>query len=151
MKILLSPRHVRGMTYATVIVAMITIGSLLAAYLKLVGVQNQLVARSQTWNRAVPILESGIEEAIAHLNKNGSPDTTGIVNLGALATDGWTNYASPNGPWYKFGWMGGDFYYVSISAWAGNPAQCPTINATGWVKQLPAFAFRGQAGPMLAT
>ena len=150
MKILLSPRHVRGMTYATVIVAMITIGSLLAAYLKLVGVQNQLVARSQTWNRAVPILESGIEEAIAHLNKNGSPDTTGIVNLGALATDGWTNYASPNGPWYKFGWMGGDFYYVSISAWNGNPAQTPSINATGWVKQLPAFALRGQAGPMLA-
>ncbi len=151
MKILLTPRRrVRGLTYATVVVAMITIGTLLAAYLKLVAVQNQLVTRSQTWNRSVPILESGIEEAIAHLNKNGSPDA-GVVNLAALAnpTDGWTA-VSPNGPWHKLGWMGGDYYRVCISAWDGTTTQCPTITSTGWVKQLPAFALRGQAGPLLA-
>lgn len=151
MKILLTPRRrVRGLTYATVVVAMITIGTLLAAYLKLVAVQNQLVTRSQTWNRSVPILESGIEEAIAHLNKNGSPDA-GVVNLAALAnpTDGWTA-VSPTGPWHKFGWMGGDYYRVSISAWDGTTAQCPSISSTGWVKQLPAFALRGSPGPLLA-
>ena len=151
MKILLtSRRRVRGLTYATVIVAMITIGTLLAAYLKLVAVQNQLVTRSQTWNRSVPILESGIEEAIAHMNKNGSPDSAGVVNLIAMANDGWNNHGSLNGPWYKLGWMGGDYYRVSISAWDGTTAQCPSISSTGWVKQLPAFALRGSRGPLLA-
>ena len=151
MKILLtSRRRVRGLTYATVIVAMITIGTLLAAYLKLVAVQNQLVTRSQTWNRSVPILESGIEEAIAHMNKNGSPDSAGVVNLTAMANDGWNNHGSLNGPWYKLGWMGGDYYRVSISAWDGTTAQCPSISSTGWVKQLPAFALRGSRGPLLA-
>jgi hypothetical protein len=150
MKILLNHRRpIRGMTYATIIVSMITIGTLLAAYLKLVSVQNQLVARSQNWNRAVPILEAGVEEAIAHLNKNGSPDAGGNINLGALGGDGWTG-VSANGPWHKVGWMGGDYYRVCISAWDGTTTQCPTITSTGWVKQLPAFALRGQAGPLLA-
>lgn len=153
MKILLSSHtRVRGMTYATVVVSMIVIGTLLAAYLKLVLVQNQLVARSQTWNRSVPILESGIEEAMAHLNKNGSPDSGGTVNLGLLATDGWSS-SSATGPWIKFGWMGGDFYMVSISPWNGSTAYMPSISSTGWVKQMPAYAkrgLRGSAGPLLA-
>jgi hypothetical protein len=149
MKILLNHRRpMRGMTYATVVVSMITIGTLLAAYLKLVSVQNQLVARSQNWNRAVPILEAGVEEAIAHMNKNAIPEA-GVVNLAALATDGWIA-ASVNGPWQKLGWMGGDYYRVSISAWNGTATQCPTISSTGWVKQLPAFARRGSSGPLLA-
>lgn len=151
MKTLLSPRaRLRGMTYATVIVSMIVIGTLLAAYLKLVSVQNQMVARSQTWNRSVPILESGIEEAIAHLNKNGSPDSEGTVDLARLGTDGWDNNGSANGPWYKFGWLAGDFYFVSISSWNGSTAYMPSINSTGWVRQMPAFALRGSRGPFLA-
>jgi hypothetical protein len=154
MKILLSARaRRRGMTYATVVIAMITIGTMLAAYLKLVSVQNQLVVRSQTWNRAVPILESGVEEAIAHLNKNGSPDSGGTVDLAKMNTDGWYNNGSVTGPWYKFGWLNGDFYFVSISSWNGSTAYMPMINSTGWVRQLPSWSMRhlkGSAGPMLA-
>jgi len=154
MKTLISPRaRVRGMTYATVVVSMIVIGSLLAAYLKLVSVQNQLVARSQTWNRSIPVLESGVEEAIAHLNKNGSPDSEGNVDLARLGTDGWNNNGSSTGPWYKFNWISGDFYMVSISSWNGTAAYMPSIMSTGWVKQMPAYALRGlrgSTGPMLA-
>ena len=154
MKTLLSSRaRVRGMTYASVIVAMITIGTLLAAYLKMIGVQNQLVARSQSWNRSVPILEAGTEEAIAHLNKNGSPDAAGTVDLNRMALDGWQNNGSLNGPWSKFGWINGDFYFVSITSWNGSTAYMPSINSTGWVQQLPSWASRslhGSRGPLLA-
>ena len=151
MKTLISPRaRVRGMTYATVVVSMIVIGTLLAAYLKLVSVQNQLVARSQTWNRSVPVLESGVEEAIAHLNKNGSPDSEGVVHLAKMGTDGWNNNGSLTGPWYKFNWISGDFYMVSISSWNGTTAYMPSISSTGWVMQMPAYALRGSTGPLLA-
>jgi hypothetical protein len=150
MKILLTPKaRVRGMTYATVIVSMIVIGTVLAAYLKMVAVQNQLTGRSQTWNRSVPILEAGIEEAMAHLNKNGSPEE-GVVDLNRMGLDGWFNNGSLTGPWHKFGWMNGDFYFVSIGAWDGTTNYFPSINSTGWVRQLPAFALRGSRGPFLA-
>jgi type II secretory pathway component PulK len=59
----------RGSAYLTVFVVMILFGTMLAAYLKLVGSQNQQTMRSQTWNRSVAVLEAGIEEALAHLNK----------------------------------------------------------------------------------
>ena len=138
------------MTYATVIVSMIVIGTVLAAYLKLIAVQNQLTGRSQTWNRSVPILEAGIEEAMAHLNKNGSPEE-GVVDLNRMQNDGWWSPGNAlRGPWYKFGWMNGDFYFVGIGSWDGTTNYFPTINSTGWVRQLPAFALRGSRGPFLA-
>jgi hypothetical protein len=154
MKTLLNPKAIarRGMTYATVIVSMIVVGTVLAAFLKLVAVQNQATARSQTWNRSVPVLEAGIEEAMAHLNKNGSPDSGGLVDLNRMKNnDGW--YAvndALTGPWYKFGWMNGDFYYVSISSWNGSVSNFPTINSTGWVRHFPAFALNQTRGPLLA-
>lgn len=148
MKTNISPQaRRRGMTYATVIVTFVVMGTVLAAYLKTVGVQNQLSVRSQTWNRSVPVLEAGVEEAMAHLNKNGSPDAAGNVDLTKLATDGWwAGGGSPTGPWYKFNWVGSDFYFVSISSWNGNTATFPMINSTGYVRQLPAYSFK-RGGP----
>ena len=152
MKTCLSARRSRrGSTYLTVIVAMAVIGIVLAAYLSMVGTQNSFSARSQTWNRSVAVLEAGLEEAMAHLTKNGSPPEPGVpVNLTLLAGDGWDNNGSLNGPWTKQGWIDGDFYYVSIASWSGTTAQFPTISSTGFVRQLPAYAWHRSGGPLLA-
>ena len=151
MKTCLSARRSRrGSTYLTVVVAMAVIGIVLAAYLTMVGTQNSFSARSQTWNRSVAVLEAGLEEAMAHLNKNGSPDSGGSVNLANLSLDGWDNSGSLNGPWTKQGWIDGDFYYVSIASWSGTTAKFPTISSTGFVRQLPAYAWHRSGGPLLA-
>ena len=151
MKILLSPhRKNRGSTFLMVVMVTIFTGVMLAAYLKMVSSQNSYAGRSQTWNRAIPVLEAGVEEAMGHLNKNGTPDSGGTVNLGNLSGDGWDNNGSFKGPWTKQGWIDGDFYYVSISAWEGTTAKFPTISATGYVRQLPAYAWSRPSSPFLA-
>ena len=60
MKTRVSTIHAQGFTYLTVVISMIVVGFMLAAYLKMVSVQNQLTTRSQTWNRSVPVLEAGV-------------------------------------------------------------------------------------------
>lgn len=51
----------------------------LGSYLYLVSHQFRSTARSQQWNSSIPIAEAGIEEAIAHLNRNYN--TNGINKL----------------------------------------------------------------------
>ena len=150
MKLELQPHRPHAFTYVTVFVTMIVVGIMLAAYLKLVSVQNQLTARSQNWNRAVPIIEAGIEEALAHLNKNGSPDASGNFTLANLTGEGWTS-ASTTGPWTKYGSLDGDIYVVQIDQWTGTTTNFPFINATGYVKQVEAFALNRPFGPFVAT
>lgn len=152
MKTLLhSRRDERGVTYMTVVITMIVVGTMLAAYLRMVYVQNQLTMRSQSWNRSIPVLEAGIEEAMAHLSKNGTPDSAGNVNIGRLATEGWWSPSGAGtGPWHKWGVIDQDFYFVSISSWDGTTAKFPSITSTGWVRQLPAYALRKQPQPFLA-
>ena len=53
--------------------------------------QNGSNMRSQSWNSAMPVVEAGIEEALAHLN------STGLGN-GNLATQGWTQ----SGDWQQY-------------------------------------------------
>jgi len=145
-----STRRRRAFTYVTVVVTMIVVGLMLAAYLKLVAVQNQMTMRSQVWNRSVPVLEAGIEEALAHLNKNASPDAAGNFNPN-LTADNWTLDA--DGGWWKLGSINGDYYYVKISPWpigGGVPSEFPFIYSTGYVHQVPAFAINRSAGPFLA-
>ena len=44
------------------------IGIVLVSALTLIKSQNQSVARSQAWNHCIPVIEAGLEEALAHLN-----------------------------------------------------------------------------------
>jgi hypothetical protein len=133
----------------TVVITMIVVGLMLAAYLKLVSVQNQLTARSQVWNRSVPVLEAGIEEAIAHLNKNGSPDAAGTWNP-QMTADGWTLDA--DGGWHKQNVIDGDVYFVKIAPWpiVTIPTNFPSISSTGYVRQSEAFAWNRSMGPFVA-
>jgi hypothetical protein len=48
----------------------------LASYLSLIRAESRCTIRSQTWNVTIPIIEAGIEEAMAHLNCHG---TTNLV------------------------------------------------------------------------
>src|SRR5687767_14852121 len=124
-------RRRNGFTYMTVVVSMIVAGVMLAAYLTMISVQNQLVERSQAWNRSVPVLEAGIEEALAHLNHNAGADAAGVFNVN-LATDGWSTH--PSGGWFKTNTVGDDYYYVRITSFvAGN--NYPFIEAEGFVAQ----------------
>jgi hypothetical protein len=143
-------RRRRGSTYISVVITMSVVGLMLAAYLKLIDVQNQLTMRSQTWNRTVPVTEAGIEEAIAHLNLNGSPQPGGIIDLTKLSTDGWSGNAIVG--WTKTGQLDNENQYaVRIEPWSGSTNEYPRITATGYVASLPAFALkRSSFGPFLA-
>lgn len=46
------------------------VGMALLSYLSLSNSQNVMTVRSEAWNSAMPIVEAGIEEAIAHLTAN---------------------------------------------------------------------------------
>lgn len=66
------------------------IGITLMAYLNLVSTQHRQVARSQSWNSLMPVIEAGIEEAVAHLNTYGGGDRA--VNGWKKVTRNGTNY-----------------------------------------------------------
>ncbi len=69
---------------STLTVTMVTLGlitSLLGSYLTLLSGANKSSARSICWNRCIPVLEAGIEEAMGNLNKNGAS---------SLTSDGWS-------------------------------------------------------------
>jgi len=140
---LLNPNRQQGMTYMTVVITMIVVGTMLAAYLSLVSVQGNLAMRSQNWNRSIPIVEAGVEEGFAHLNNNSTPDASGVVDVSKLVADGWSvspyYVGSTTGPWVKWGYMDGDWYYVMIDSWDGTTNYFPTIMAASYVLQNDAF------------
>lgn len=59
-----------GSILVLVIVISAILGMSLASYLSLVQSQHRAMVRSQFWNSTVSLVEAGIEEALAHLNKN---------------------------------------------------------------------------------
>src|SRR5262249_20906165 len=73
----------QGNTLLLTVVITGLIGFLLATYLTLVKSQNGANVRSQSWNSAMPVIEAGIEEALANLNSKG-------ITNGPLDGDGWT-------------------------------------------------------------
>src|SRR5439155_2572247 len=94
----------------------------LASYLSLSQKQSVSVARSQAWNAAIPVAESGVEEALAQLNRGVG---AGSLNL---AANGWeqksTGAYGPQQPRY----LGSSFYKVIVV-----PGAAPVIYSTGYV------------------
>jgi len=128
----------RGFTYVSVVIAAVLIGLILSTFLKLVASQNQMTMRSQAWNRNIAVVEAGIEEALAHLNKNGAWDWQTFTYTGNLLVDGWS--AAVGGGWTKTAYIGEDYYVVTISPFAPG-TNCPNVTADGYVKQLGTFAL----------
>lgn len=72
----------RGSALLAVAILALVVGGAMATYLLLVSGENTFVARSETWNNAMVIAESGMEEGLACINKN-------VGQAGNLLT--WTN------------------------------------------------------------
>jgi len=99
-----SPRSTReGSTLMVTIAITALLGTALATYLTMVTNQNQMVMRSQTWNRCMPILEAGIEEALTHCERNYQTN---------MISNGWELY---NGAYIKSNTLLDGFYLVAIS------------------------------------
>src|SRR5215510_14688840 len=97
-----SRRSRQGSILMVTVCIAIIIGIVLIACLNLVKSQNQAVVRSQAWNACMPVIEAGIEEAMAHLNNPANV---------SFAVNGWTQ----NGDVYsRTRNLQGDFYFVNI-------------------------------------
>ena len=109
----------QGTILFVTLVATAILGAAVASYLRLVATQNYSIARSQAWNRAIPVLEAGIEEALAQVAKG--TDAVSMVN------NGWTLSGAAYQKSRDLG--GGDRFQTRISV-----ATPPTIESTGFVK-----------------
>src|SRR5262245_51367647 len=109
----------QGGTMLVTLLMAIIIGVSLASYLTLVSAQNRSVMRSLAWNSCIPVLESGIEEALTQIKYRG------ITNLVA---DGWTLTTTLGGPKYmKERTIGSSYFRVFITA-----IEPPVIESTGF-------------------
>ena len=104
---------------ATLVIAGV-LGVALAAYLNVIHTQNNLTVRSQTWNSCMPLVEAGIEEALAHMNSSG------MTNWGKV--NGWSWDASTNA-FVKQRWIGTAYFSCKIETNNANPI----ITSTGYV------------------
>ena len=139
MNLNLSPatrRSTQGHVLVMVLVVVIICAIALVSYLTLVNSQNRAVARSQGWNSTVPVMEAGVEEALAHLNANA--DTAG-----GLSVDGWVRI----GDYYRMERSAGDSYYVVILT-VTNPI-LPVIESRGFCR-MPILVQNGSSPFFLA-
>jgi hypothetical protein len=140
MKTSISPsRFQQGNTLLVTVVITALIGLTLLAYLSLVQFQNTSNVRSQAWNLAIPVVEAGIEEALAHLN------TRAITN-GSLACDGWLE---SGGTYTMTRNLGDGFYSVIIANYIAGTTNRPIIVSRGYAARPTVLASR--QGPFLAT
>ena len=90
-----------GSTLALTILTIALVAVAVASVLRLVCTRSAMMARSQSWNECMPVLEAGIEEALSH----------GTRNLGNLASAGWT---LANGQYTKSATLGQGGYSVRM-------------------------------------
>lgn len=134
--------HLReqGNVLLLTIVVMSLISFLLVTYLTLVKSQNTAIMRSQAWNAAMPIVEAGLEDALAHINLHGSTN---------LACDGWVHDSMFN-TYTMTRFIGESFYVVTITNHiAGQSNNVPEVESKAYVILPLVLASSGQ-GPFLA-
>lgn len=110
-------RRNQGSVFIVILVVTGLIGVTLASYLHMVSNQNLSIMRSLAWNEAVAVSEAGIEEAMAHLNKNRTN----------RSRDGWTLVGTNV---VKEKNLGTQKYKVYVDAFA----EYPRIVSEGWVR-----------------
>lgn len=118
----------QGNTLMLTVVITALIGFVLAVYLTLVQHQNTANTRSQVWNSAMPIVEAGVEDALAHLNHHGATN---------LNCDGWT---LSSGSYTMTRAVGDGFYRVNISNFLAATNSSPVIESFGYVVAPPLLA-----------
>jgi hypothetical protein len=71
-----------GGVLLVVLTASAILGISLASYMQYTVTQSRSIARSESWNAAIPVAEAGIEEALAHVNDS-------VIGTN-FALNGWT-------------------------------------------------------------
>jgi len=107
-------RGEQGGVLVSTFVATFVVGLVLTGYMTMVGSSHRDSVRSETWNAAISVAESGLEEALAHLQKNFPAN---------LLSQGWTLDGTNVVRKRK---IGDSYYKVSISA---NPS--PVVVSSG--------------------
>ncbi len=134
-----SSRRCAGNTLLLTLVIAAVVGFILVAYLNLVRAQHMATMRSQAWNVAVPVIEAGIEDALAHLNAHAGS---------SLACDGWHSAGSY---YWLYRHVGDHFYIVTISNYfVGITTNAPVIESRGYVS-MPTLVASASSGPLLAS
>jgi hypothetical protein len=108
----------------TLVLAM-TIGTVLASYLGLIGSRYKVTVRSQSWNAAVPVMEAGVEEALTHIQDD-------LNNPGA---NGWTAGTLSGQTVYSKQRTFSDrsYFLVNIYYGAAGTTNTPYVYSTGFV------------------
>src|SRR2546425_11965567 len=109
--------------FMVALICAIIIGSL-----ALVQCQQVATARSQAWNECIPVIEAGIEEAMAHLNNRADTNIT---------SDFWV---LQSGLYTQTRTVGSGFYFVGINI---TNVLKPVIVCTGY-EALSAAAGKAQ-------
>ena len=109
-----SPNESGGaLVYA--LVTCVIVGSTLAAYMGLANSQHRSIVRSEAWNRAVPVLEAGMEEALTqlHLSRGNLSANGWLVSSNGLSLS--NNITLPGTQYYQTRSLGDSLYIVAIS------------------------------------
>ena len=115
----------RGIVLAVTLATVAILAIIIASYLTLANQVNSSVSRSQSWNQAIPVLESGLEEALTQLHFAGT-------NSLLLTQNSWTY--GLDGLYHKTRtFSDGTYFNVSIQ-----PAVNPVIISTGYVAVMSA-------------
>lgn len=127
-------RHQTGSILLVSLLTCAILGTILASYLIMVQSQSIAVMRSQAWNASIAATEAGIEEAMAHLNRN-APFFDPAEATNNLAANYWTQVGNTyHAPRRYLGLR--SFYDVSITL----QGLQPFINATGYVWMADTYA-----------
>jgi hypothetical protein len=103
-----------GSTLVVALIMCLTIGTVLASYLMLIGSRYKVTVRSQSWNAAVPVMEAGIEEAMTHVYDDGNNPSA----------NGWTPDVLSGLPvyWKQRSFSDGSYFRATIyNATSNNP------------------------------
>jgi hypothetical protein len=111
-----------GSTLIVVLLTCLTVGIIVASYLALIASRYKITARSQCWNTALPVVEAGLEEAMAHLH----------ADAGAPSANGWAPGTVGGQPVHTKTRTFRDGSFFSVIIYKAN-SDSPTIYSTGYV------------------
>jgi hypothetical protein len=115
----------QGNTLILTLVMCLTIGTVLASYLGVLGSRYKVTMRSQCWNQAVPVLEAGLEEALTHMQDDVNNPAANGWTLGSIG--GQAVYSK------RRSLADGSYFLVNIYNAASAASNTPFIYSTGFV------------------
>lgn len=109
-----------GVVLMVALFIIVASGITVAAYLSLMSHETRVAARSRTWNNCVPVMEAGVEEALAHIHS-----CNGTTNFGS---NNWT--LNSTNYYQKTRYLGTDGSYFVVTI---QPTNNPVIYSTAYV------------------